>query len=458
MFCLKCGKDLKSAGLCPFCQHDNSEKSDNNYFKSDEMLELYRDDPDFELIFGNTPAKEQPKKKDLVFSSNEKPHEQPVVKPVKAAPVNNSVQFSIPSTGPANMPTQPDMQSSGYGQQRVIYSSDARRDNIGNADPGRANNTNERIEAYEATLPIKKKFNFVPIVIFLMLAIGVLLIIFAVKIFGGSDDKKDDRSDKESVPAVQDETRPEEESISPIDENTEPGNEEDTEEYTMEMPTEDSPDEETSDPTQGGRQEKWSEEAVALENLILDKKNMFDGHDDSIIREKCQQLKPLENGFENFDFYYQEEKDNLEHFDAVLNGSGDSLADRTCGKFNNLNMYYFVDKGTEPSTRQYLLVSDENGEDSRINEKDIGMLSINWIHWEDNNNQCPFAYMTLSYKDKIEYYVVNVHEWTVYDMDSVIELLNQDETSSNQQESSPQNEPDIPAYNAQETTFNNGEG
>ena len=434
MFCLKCGKSLRNAGICPFCQHDNSERSANNYLKSDEMLGLYKDDPDFEIMFGGTAAEEKPPKSDLVFSSN-KPHGQPDAGDADSLPKNNSeFQRSTPAARPAIPREQPDRRPDGYVQQRSVRPVDAARENPGDGGSVRINSANEAIGASPANTLAKKKFSFAPVVIILILAIIGGVIIFAVKMFGKSDDGQNDRDDKPGS-VIQDETRPEEETIptadkgSVVDENSNgqndiPGSEEPTEDVPVtEEPTSETTEittEETTDAAQSGLQDEWKNKARDLEEDIkakIEPLTVYESQNSQEIYAKCSSLDTTPNGFSDTSFWTETlENDNPDYLNDILNGNGQySTVDnngknRICSMFGDLNMYYFKNDKTGNYTTQYLLTKGTADQNSQV--------GVMCIYRSDAGSA--FAYMAHSYYSGVEYYVIDVWNNKVYDMDSVL--------------------------------------
>ncbi|MBO5320527.1 MAG: hypothetical protein J6B01_12085 [Ruminococcus sp.] len=437
MFCLKCGKSLRNAGICPFCQHDNSERSANNYLKSDEMLGLYKDDPDFEIMFGGTAAEEKPPKSDLVFSSN-KPHGQPDAGDADSLPKNNSeFQRSTPAARPAIPREQPDRRPDGYVQQRSVRPVDAARENPGDGGSVRINSANEAIGASPANTLAKKKFSFAPVVIILILAIIGEVIIFAVKMFGKSDDGQNDRDDKPGS-VIQDETRPEEETMptvddgSVVDENSNgqndiPGSEEPTEDVPVtEEPTSETTEmttEETTDTAQSGLQDEWKNKAYDLEEDITDKIKPLMEHNPEEIEEECNHIQTASRCFTDYSFLKETgENDNLDYFNDILNGNrqySDEDNNRICSRFDNLNMYYFKNTETGDYTTQYLVTRDEPGQGTQV-----GMMCI----YRDSPKS-KLAYMALSFDSNTEFFVIVVDENTdenyynnsrVFDMQTVL--------------------------------------
>lgn len=116
MFCIKCGKNLKTPGLCRFCGEENNVVSEHNYFRSPEIERLFRDDEDFLLVKENAspPKKEQQESE----QTKEQTNQQQAVRSVPDAAKPQTVKSPDLSGAERRIPVSPTPAPSVPQQQR----------------------------------------------------------------------------------------------------------------------------------------------------------------------------------------------------------------------------------------------------------------------------------------------------------------------------------------------------
>ncbi len=426
MFCLKCGKNLKNAGICPFCQHDNSGLSENNYLKSGEMSELYKDDPDFELLFGDASAEGKPEQSNLVFSGE------------KTRTSLSDPDVSIESGGTRIQPENNNLAPLKEGGRQNISHCE-------NDNSGRNAVFIESVKDQRTNVSQKNKLNFLPIVVVLLIAILVGIIIIVVKASGNSGQEANERDDRPEY-SIQDATSQEGETMLPTDEgdiaqsSEPPGEEPATDEAFTETPSEAVAEETTEESTlsdaietQGNRQQEWSDKAYELQDDVLSNKYEFFREYDNWenawrLREVMKDIEP-DNNFSDYNFltntdsrdnseYGNDSTNNIQYVDNVLEGyTNADDSGRICSTFGDLNMYYYKEQRTAHNATQYLVTKGELNQESKI--------GVMYIYKNDDDYYNSLAYMALSFYGEIQYYVIDIDNEKVYDMDSVIEKLEQ---------------------------------